>query len=139
MCQQSPTCGNPFTSATSQHHFVTPTSRRRAPTAHKIDVALGASETIRNSVVDSLGFVMREDENTRGSRSAMPAIAAVYGLGAGDVTTFAGITLLMAAITALACYVPTCKALSVDPIVALSPRIARSRSSVVRCYTRADV
>src|SRR5258708_39734928 len=49
MCQQSPTCGTPATGATSQHHFVTPTSRRRAPIAHKMEVALGASETIRTS------------------------------------------------------------------------------------------
>jgi hypothetical protein len=46
MCQQSPTCGNPDTGATSQHHFVTPTNSRRAPIAHKIAVALGASDTI---------------------------------------------------------------------------------------------
>jgi hypothetical protein len=49
MCQQSPTCGNPDTGATSQHHFVTPTSKRRAPILHKIELALGASETIRIS------------------------------------------------------------------------------------------
>jgi len=49
MCQQSPTRGNPATGATSQHHFVTPTNKPRAPIAHKIEVALGASETIRIS------------------------------------------------------------------------------------------
>ena len=49
VCQQSPTRGTPATGATSQHHFVTPTSSRRAPIAHKIDVALGASDTIRSS------------------------------------------------------------------------------------------
>ena len=49
MCQQSPTRGNPATGATSQHHFVTPTKSRRAPIAHKIEVALGARETIRSS------------------------------------------------------------------------------------------
>jgi len=43
----------------------------------------------------------------------------LYGVSAGDVSTFAGITLLMCAITLLACYVPTRKAMSVDPIVAL--------------------
>jgi hypothetical protein len=50
MCQQSPTLGNPRTSATSAHHFVTPTNARRAPTAHNIDVALGANDTIRISL-----------------------------------------------------------------------------------------
>src|SRR5260370_21905189 len=50
MRQQSPTCGNPATGATSQHHFVTPTNNRRAPIAHKIEVALGASDTILTGV-----------------------------------------------------------------------------------------
>jgi hypothetical protein len=49
ICQQSPTRGNPATGATSQHHFVTPTKSRRAPIAHKIEVALGACDTIRIS------------------------------------------------------------------------------------------
>jgi putative ABC transport system permease protein len=43
----------------------------------------------------------------------------LYGVSAGDVTTFASITVLMCIITLLACYVPTRKAMSVDPIVAL--------------------
>src|SRR5438270_7771242 len=47
MCQQSPTCGNPATGATSQHHFVTPTSSGRAPISHKMEVELGARDTIR--------------------------------------------------------------------------------------------
>ena len=54
MCQQSPSCGNPATGATSTHHFVTPTSEDFAPIAHKIDVALGASDTIRNFVLCAL-------------------------------------------------------------------------------------
>jgi len=43
----------------------------------------------------------------------------IYGVSASDVTTFALITLLMAGITLVACYVPTRKAMSVDPIIAL--------------------
>jgi putative ABC transport system permease protein len=43
----------------------------------------------------------------------------IYGVSAGDVTTFALIALLMGAITLIACYVPTRKAMSVDPIIAL--------------------
>jgi putative ABC transport system permease protein len=43
----------------------------------------------------------------------------LYGVSAGDLNTFAGITLLMCAITLLACYFPTRKAMSVDPIVSL--------------------
>jgi hypothetical protein len=46
MRQQSPNCGNPATCATSTHHFVTPTSDDFAPIAHKIEVALGANDTI---------------------------------------------------------------------------------------------
>jgi putative ABC transport system permease protein len=43
----------------------------------------------------------------------------IYGVSASDVTTFLGITVLMCAITLFACYVPTRKAMSVDPIIAL--------------------
>ena len=43
----------------------------------------------------------------------------IYGVSAGDLTTFVFITLLMGAITLVACYVPTRKAMSVDPIIAL--------------------
>lgn len=43
----------------------------------------------------------------------------IYGVSAGDVTTFAVITLLMGAITLVACYAPTRKAMGVDPIIAL--------------------
>jgi hypothetical protein len=50
MCQQSPSFGSFETGATSQHHLVTPTRDFRAPIAHKMDVALGASETMRNDV-----------------------------------------------------------------------------------------
>src|SRR5260370_29662463 len=50
MCQQSPTFGSLPTDATSAHHLVTPTRALLAPIAHKTEVALGASETIRNGV-----------------------------------------------------------------------------------------
>ncbi len=46
--QQSPTTGKPCTSATSLHHFETPTRWRRAPMLSRIFVALGASETMSN-------------------------------------------------------------------------------------------
>src|SRR5215469_17617111 len=46
MCQQSPSFGSSPTAATSAHHLVTPTSVFFVPIAHKIAVALGASETI---------------------------------------------------------------------------------------------
>jgi hypothetical protein len=47
MCQQSPSFGRLSTGATSAHHLVTPTNARFAPMAHKMEVALGASETMR--------------------------------------------------------------------------------------------
>src|SRR6266852_9594522 len=50
-CQQSPSFGSLPTGATSAHHFVTPTKERFAPMAHKIDVALGARDTIRKVVL----------------------------------------------------------------------------------------
>ena len=49
ICQQSPSCGKPRTSATAVHHLVTPTNDFRAPIAHRIDVALGARDTMRSA------------------------------------------------------------------------------------------
>jgi putative ABC transport system permease protein len=43
----------------------------------------------------------------------------IYGVSTSDISTFGVITLVMSAITLLACYMPTRKAMSVDPIVAL--------------------
>jgi hypothetical protein len=50
MCQQSPSWGKRSTCATALHHFVTPTTAFFAPIAHKIEVALGASDTMRTGV-----------------------------------------------------------------------------------------
>jgi putative ABC transport system permease protein len=43
----------------------------------------------------------------------------IYGVSSSDIATFGVISLVMCAITLLACYMPTRKAMSVDPIVAL--------------------
>jgi putative ABC transport system permease protein len=43
----------------------------------------------------------------------------LYGVSSVDVATFGGVTLLMCAITLLACYVPARRAARVDPLVAL--------------------
>jgi putative ABC transport system permease protein len=43
----------------------------------------------------------------------------IYGVSSSDVATFGVISVVMCAITLLACYMPTQKAMSVDPIVAL--------------------
>ena len=48
--QQSPTAGKPGTEQTSAHHGVTATRWRLAPSAQRIEVQEGASETMRNAV-----------------------------------------------------------------------------------------
>src|SRR5438093_10616250 len=50
MCQQSPSFGKLPTGATSAHHLVPPTTVRFDPTVHRIEVALGASDAMRNDV-----------------------------------------------------------------------------------------
>ncbi len=43
----------------------------------------------------------------------------LYGVSAVDPATYAGVTLMMIFVTLLACYIPTRRAMSVDPLIAL--------------------
>src|SRR4029077_8996828 len=67
MCQQSPSFGSLPTGATSAHHLVTPTSARLAPIAHRIEVVLGASETIRIGGVRFALIATQENSRPRGA------------------------------------------------------------------------
>jgi putative ABC transport system permease protein len=43
----------------------------------------------------------------------------LYGVTSSDPLTYLGVAILMAAVTLLACYVPTRRAMRVDPLIAL--------------------
>src|SRR5882724_9843668 len=79
-CQQSPSFGTPLTGATSAHHLVTPTSERLAPIAQRIDVALGASETMRSGEACDRGIVLSLAETGRSTGLGVDTHSASEGL-----------------------------------------------------------
>jgi predicted permease len=88
-----------------------------------IRIALGAQRR------DVLWLVMREGAKFTIAGITLGLLGAfvvtrllaseLYGVGPLDPVTYIGVALFMAAVTLLACYVPTRRAMNVDPLIAL--------------------
>lgn len=88
-----------------------------------IRIALGAQRS------DTLGLVLRDGMGlvaagiavgVAGTLGLTRAIASLlYGVAASDLTTLAGVAILLSFVALAACYIPARRALRVDPVVAL--------------------
>jgi hypothetical protein len=90
---------------------------------------IGIREALGGRRQDVLWLVMREGAKFsfagigRGLAGAMVftrlLASELYGVSPMDTVTYVGVTCAMAAVTLLACYVPTRRAMRVDPLTAL--------------------
>jgi putative ABC transport system permease protein len=88
-----------------------------------VRVALGASN------IDVLRMILGQGMKLALIGMAIGIIAAlgltrlisklVYGVGAFDPITFAGVTIILTAVALLSCYIPARRAMRVDPMIAL--------------------
>src|SRR5579872_574534 len=88
-----------------------------------IRIALGASQRNILSLVVRQGMVLAFSGVTIGLAAAFVLTrlmrSLLFGVEATDPITFAGISLLLAAIALLACYVPAQRAARIDPLISL--------------------
>jgi putative ABC transport system permease protein len=88
-----------------------------------VRLALGAQTGDVLKLVVSQGMKLTSLGLAVGFAASLPAARAMksllFGVGAGDPTTFAAIALLLIFTALLACYLPARKATKVDPIVAI--------------------
>jgi ABC-type antimicrobial peptide transport system permease subunit len=100
-----------------------PCQHRTTPYSNRHRLALGAQRRdvlnlvlTRGVILTCIGLVIGLPISVA---LAQLLAGVIFGVSAGDFSTFAGITLLLCAVTLLACYIPARRAMSVDPIVAL--------------------
>jgi putative ABC transport system permease protein len=88
-----------------------------------IRMALGADRRAVGSLVVSQGVRLTAGGLVAGLAGALALsrvlVSLLYGVGAGDPLTFAGVALVLGAVALFACWLPAWRASRVDPMVAL--------------------